>query len=162
MTLQDLGAIGELIGAIAVVATLVYLAMQLRLNAQMNRALIRQGLADALSQATATGIDDPSFSKILHKADLFLLEAETEPMNDEERSRFCRFLLHVFRVYENIYLQYQAGLYDESEWLRTRRGMLHFLTLPRAVDVVDDFWTRVQFAFDDRFVAEINALKADA
>ncbi|HVH18917.1 MAG TPA: hypothetical protein VNF72_11495 [Myxococcota bacterium] len=32
MTLQDLGSIGEIVGAIATVATLIYLAIQIRAN----------------------------------------------------------------------------------------------------------------------------------
>ncbi len=32
MTIQDLGAIGDLVGGVAVLVTLVYLAMQIRQN----------------------------------------------------------------------------------------------------------------------------------
>jgi hypothetical protein len=34
MTIQDLGSIGELVAAIATVATLVYLALQIRQNTE--------------------------------------------------------------------------------------------------------------------------------
>ena len=35
MTIQDLGSIGELIAAVATLATLVYLAVQIRQNSRM-------------------------------------------------------------------------------------------------------------------------------
>ncbi len=46
MTLSDLGNIGESVGVIAVVVTLIYLAVQIRQNSATARAHIRQSLAE--------------------------------------------------------------------------------------------------------------------
>jgi len=45
VTLGDLGNVGEFVGAIAVVITLTYLAVQIRQNSSTTRAHIRQSLA---------------------------------------------------------------------------------------------------------------------
>ena len=156
MSLQDLGALGELIGAVAVVATLIYLAIQLRLNAQMNRALIRQSLSDALRSVSAAGIEDESFSHLIYKVDLFSEGGDRGNLTDEELSRFYRFVFQIFRVYENIYLQYREGLYDEPEWNRIRRSINHFVGLP-TVDM-KALWERMKFAFDDAFVTQVNEI----
>ena len=42
MSILELGALGELVGAIAVVVTLIYLAIQLRQNTRIHASLIRQ------------------------------------------------------------------------------------------------------------------------
>jgi hypothetical protein len=42
MTLQDLGSIGEIVGALAVLVSLAYLALQIRQNTQALRASIQQ------------------------------------------------------------------------------------------------------------------------
>ncbi len=42
MTIQDWGAIGELIGGVAVIATLVYLSMQIRQNTKSTRPSCNQ------------------------------------------------------------------------------------------------------------------------
>ena len=52
LTIQDLGALGELLGSVAVLATLVYLALQTRQNAaaigaQLDAALIAADLITA-------------------------------------------------------------------------------------------------------------------
>jgi len=47
MTIQDLGAIGDLVGGVAVLATLVYLAMQIKQNTKVHASLIRQNFYDA-------------------------------------------------------------------------------------------------------------------
>jgi hypothetical protein len=41
VTIQDLGSIGELVGAVATVATLAYLAIQIRANTRMMRSQAR-------------------------------------------------------------------------------------------------------------------------
>jgi len=47
MTIQDLGAIGDLVGGVAVLVTLVYLAMQIKQNTKVHASLIRQNFYDA-------------------------------------------------------------------------------------------------------------------
>ena len=51
------GAIGEVGGAIAVVATLVYLAKQIRISAEATKAMVRQGVTDASVAYLALEID---------------------------------------------------------------------------------------------------------
>ena len=47
MTLQDLGSIGELVGAAATVATLIYLAVQIRANTGAMRSAAAQSVHEA-------------------------------------------------------------------------------------------------------------------
>ena len=54
MTIQDFGSIGELVAAIATVATLFYLAMQIRQGTRATRA--------ASNQARATALTSPFFA----------------------------------------------------------------------------------------------------
>ncbi len=58
MTIQDLGALGELLGAVAVLVTLVYLAFQTRQNtmaigAQLDAATTAMTQANLMSAATS-------------------------------------------------------------------------------------------------------------
>jgi hypothetical protein len=46
MNLQDLGGLGEIVGAIATVATLIYLAIQVRANTRSNEASSVQHMLD--------------------------------------------------------------------------------------------------------------------
>ncbi len=63
LTIQDLGALGELIGSVAVLATLVYLAMQTRPNtmaigAQLDAAAIAANQTNLLSAATSSELGE--------------------------------------------------------------------------------------------------------
>ena len=63
LTIQDLGALGELLGSIAVLVTLVYLAMQTRLNtaaigAQLDAARIDAILTLGLATVTSNELQE--------------------------------------------------------------------------------------------------------
>ena len=63
MTIQDLGALGELLGSVAVLATLIYLALQTRQNtaaigAQLDAAQINAVYVMTLTPATSTELLD--------------------------------------------------------------------------------------------------------
>ncbi len=61
LTIQDLGALGEFFGSIAVLATLIYLALQTRQNtmaisAQLDAATVAANQTNLLSAATSSGL----------------------------------------------------------------------------------------------------------
>ena len=63
LTIQDLGALGELLGSVAVLATLVYLALQTRQNtlaigAQLDAAAIAANQTNLLSVATSNELGE--------------------------------------------------------------------------------------------------------
>ncbi len=51
VTLEQLGNIGELVGGIAVVASLHYVGVQLRQNTKITKASVRQSIAARASKA---------------------------------------------------------------------------------------------------------------
>ena len=97
MTIMELGALGELLGAIAVIATLVYLAVQVKQNTRSIEAAQRLALAqtyqmrsDALQgmlvQAAATDIGE-LIAKVTEAGYPERLESIDE-LTPLERSRF--------------------------------------------------------------------------
>lgn len=50
MNWDAIGAVGELVGAVAVVVTLVYLALQIRHNTNQSRASSHHAISDSLNQ----------------------------------------------------------------------------------------------------------------
>ena len=83
LTIQDLGALGELLGSVAVLATLVYLALQTRQNtmaiaAQVDAARITSSLHLGLTVATSTELQEA------------LREDRTDPppINEMRRAQF--------------------------------------------------------------------------
>ncbi len=67
MTLQELGNLGELVGGIAVIVSLVYLAVQIRQNTQTVRASSYRGVIDGLNEAAALLARDPVLADVYQR-----------------------------------------------------------------------------------------------
>jgi hypothetical protein len=68
MTISELGSVGELVGSIAVLCTLVYLAVQVKHAKNATRATLLQHRADASRSLWMFESSNPSISKIVRSA----------------------------------------------------------------------------------------------
>jgi hypothetical protein len=64
MEWEAIGALGETVGALAVVVTLVYLSVQLRRNTQATRASTTQALTDSINSSNLVIASDPRLARI--------------------------------------------------------------------------------------------------
>ena len=121
MTLQDLGNIGEFIGAIAVVISLVYLAAQIRQN---TRALHSSSYSQAAEQLWLVNLaiaQDHDLARIV--AD----DSAGKPLSLEDTARLNAAGNLLFFGCENLFRQYERGLLDSDTWdnvvLNTMQGL---------------------------------------
>jgi hypothetical protein len=136
MTLMELGALGEFVGAIAVVVTLVYLAIQIRQNTQAmaeNRRLALaqtyQMRADALQEMLVRAAESEHIGPIITKlATLGYPEdiAALDEITATERGRFRLWQIAQQTHWDNMFYQYQQGYLDEEYYhdsfqMRVRR-----------------------------------------
>lgn len=156
MTLAELGALGELIGAVASVVLLVYIAIQIRhssrslqLNTRATEAASRQAFA-AQDQAYLHSSLDPSVLAIA----VSKLE-RGEELSALERSQLIARQHLNFRVFETAFSQYRKGVLDEREWGRYRR-IIEFLM--HGDDPARDMWAGLRDVFDPDFVAEVERI----
>ena len=123
MTVQDLGSIGELIAAIATVATLGYLAIQIRQNTASVRMASHRGVADQFQQTNLAVLQDPAVSEVVMRG-----LPDSSSLSDLERFRFELFLMAIFRTYEELYQLSQKGLIDEELWDCREQSMFYWLS----------------------------------
>ena len=112
MTLLELGALGEFLGSIAVLATLVYLSVQIRQNTKsMNEskklalAQTYQMRADALQMMLVHAADSEHIGPIITK-----LTGAGYP----ERGRFRQWKIAQQTHWDNMFFQYQQGFIDNE------------------------------------------------
>lgn len=110
VTLQDLGSLGEVIGAAATVATLVYLASQLRLNSESIRATAELEASRQLAQFVARVSGDSNMKRIY---DLVAHESELSP---EDERDYSWLLAECFHMSEGVYIQYVKGHLSSEIW----------------------------------------------
>ena len=107
MNWEALGAIGEIVGAVAVVVTLGYLAVQIRQNTLMMKATIRQDLCAAAQEGIHKWAEN---SEVMVKK---LGDGDLDPAESFRASQMVRAM---FRGYENYVYQLGLGLFEASEW----------------------------------------------
>ena len=160
MNLQMLSAIAQIISSIAVLLTLVYLAIQtnqLSKQTELNTAAIlsssRQEILNQELWILGKGIENPLFiigrEAVPHE---FLAEYN---LSIEDRSMLLTFYNAVFRIRENLWLQYTSGVLDEKTWNSYRTTFVRLLNLDTRMKT---YWSLIsQMAMDKGFVNEINS-----
>ena len=148
MTLQDLGSLGEFVAAIATLATLVYLAVQIRQNTRAVRAGSHQAVSDSFIAVNSWVARDPSLARI-YRVGMDNLDDLTE----DEQVQFSFMLLSVFRVYETAYYQNRVGTAEEQFFVSVERDIAFVL----ANAGVRQWWEETPFGISPEFRSYIEA-----
>jgi hypothetical protein len=148
MKLSDWAHVAEIVGAVAVIVTLAYLAVQIEQNTIAVEASTRQGrLAYGREQAELL-ITQPGLAQLVMKA-----EKNANDLSDEERLLFYEFTTWRMATWELTYQEYVDGLIDEETWLAWDGYYLLFVEgKPGYRKFYDD--TRPQW--DSRFMAHVD------
>jgi hypothetical protein len=111
LSIDERGNIGDFIGGIGVIVTLIYLAFQIRQNTIATRT-------DSY-QAAVTSASDWSREMSLNSeiADIILRGAqEYEALEPLERMRFNLAMSSFFRNIENLHAKFRSGAVDREVW----------------------------------------------
>ncbi len=143
MDIMELGAVGELIGGLAVIVTLAYLAVQIRQNTSALRANAAQGFADSINGAVllAAGGGEPTRAWRLASED-------PASLNDDERVCADFMCIAAFQAYDGALLQAKLGSLDED----TRDMIYRRIRAWFELDYYRDWWTRNQWEFSEPLV----------
>ena len=145
MNWEAIGAVGEVTGAIAVVITLVYLAIQIKSNATMTKAAIKEQRTAGFNAATYEWI---------RQADAFTKVFQGEELGPEESFRITLATQAVFREWEAWAYQRSIGLLDDSEWNPILENFRLVLSVPGPVE----HWKQTKDTFSENLVNLIDGL----
>lgn len=109
MNWEAIVAISQLVAAIGVILSLIFLAIQLRQNTKAVRSSSIHDLTYSLSATAQTVVENENIVQILLKA-----KAGPESLNEEERARLHYWLVMAFRRFEGVYFQRTLGLVDST------------------------------------------------
>ena len=137
MNWDAVGAVAELLGGAATVATLAYLAIQIRQASAATRAHIRQSMADGQIHYVNSRAIDPFLRRVTQKA------FSRQELDEDERYGLQMHLVAHLRLFENHFAQYALGTLDEEDWRTQRellRGLLRFGAYRQAYSFLGDVW----------------------
>jgi hypothetical protein len=104
VTIQELGSIGELIAAVATIATLGYLALQIRASVGSTRAEARRTMDVVGLDAVSRIAENPELAGLFMRG-----LGEPEALSPEEWFRFTLSLSVFFSMHETAWAETQGG-----------------------------------------------------
>jgi hypothetical protein len=112
MNWEALGAIGELAGALVVVLTLFYLAVQIKQNTLAVKTSSHHAITDSFNVINGLMASDPRLARIWRLGTL-----DMSALSEDEQISFSFMNVMVMRVYETLYYQHQAGTIEDQLYL---------------------------------------------
>ena len=124
-TLQDLGNLGEFLGALGVIVSLVYLARQMHQNTTSVRAASFNSMVQNSLRLLEHAFIDSEFARFLHKA-----ENDPSSLSPEEKVRWDSYMTAVYRHFGNLVYQHRVGALDQEMWESYERTLASHLRVP--------------------------------
>jgi hypothetical protein len=123
--LEALGNIGDFVGGIAVIITLIYLAVQIREHGRSTRLAAMQSTMVAAQDVLKLLAQDRELSRIFRVG----LTAPDE-LDEDELQRFRFFLFSMLRVHEDMFVQNKEGVIDDETWRARSEAFRTIFTMP--------------------------------
>ncbi len=111
MNWEAIGAVAEAVGAVGVILTLAYLAVQIRQNTKSLRATTSQSVMGDASRFLENLYESPELNTLWLTG-----HRDPDALSEADRERFHFFIMSWLRRFENIHHQWQSGLLEDDQW----------------------------------------------
>jgi hypothetical protein len=148
MPLSDLAALGSFVSGVAVLISLIYLAVQVRQAERNQRAIVQQARISRSSDQLFR-LADPPIAKAWLKG-----MGATQELTEEEYFQCVLVFTAMVRSVEDVYFQHDLGLLDASS-LENQLGPLRNVLRGRGGVAL---WKTVRDGYDVKFAMRIDSL----
>jgi len=152
MTLNDLYLVSQIVAAILVAPTLLYLAVQVRQNTKQMRANASFQWLDASGQMNALVAGDKSAASVFRRG-----WDDPQALDDDERTQFLVHIGHFMQIYSTMYELHEDGLLPDTQWHNCRKDIAAIINSAGGLWVWETFGRR---GLDPSFVTFVEKLKA--
>jgi hypothetical protein len=149
MNWEAIGAVANVLAAIGVVATLIYLSIQIRQNTKTVRSSSIQNLVQSFSTTAQAAVENEYVIPLLLKAN-----AGGDSLTEEERARLHFWFIMTFRRFEGVYFQRDLGIVDAEVIDGFERSHLAILASKSA----QEWWANSKEIFNSGFVSYLEDL----
>ena len=152
MTLDQLANIGEIIGSIAVIISIIYLAIQIRTNTEAERTSTYQAVVSDFGALNNTMASTPELSHLYVQA-----TENYHQLSADEKARISQIFFQCFHYFENMFYQNQKGYLDEEVWIGWKRLMLTYYSRPG----FQTWWEHRRDVYSESFALFLETEKLD-
>ena len=111
MSLETISSIAQIVAAIGVIASLFYLAAQIRQNTKSQRSIVVDSLTGSLIALLEPQAADPKLTRSLAAA-----VEDWDGAGEEDRLRAVATLFALFKLFENAWFQQRQGTLEREQW----------------------------------------------
>ena len=127
MNWEAVSAIGQIVGAVGVIISVIYLALQVRSNARQTRLASMRSMSDAFNQWFQSLAENAEFGDLYYRG-----MRDFESIEGADLPRFSGLMDHLFRIYEDMYYQNLEGHLDPRVWRGFEAPMRDIIAYPGA------------------------------
>jgi len=111
VSLETINSIAQIVAAIGVVASLFYLAVQIRQNTKSQRSVVVDSLTSSLIALLGQQASDPALTRAFATA-----VEDWHKATEEDRLRAIAVLFSIFKLFENAWFQQRQGALEREQW----------------------------------------------
>ena len=112
MSLEQAALMSQVIAAFAVLASLLFVGVQIRQNTRSQRMVASSSLATAIAAINVPAMESPALGEALSKA-----LPDWNSATREQRIVAHFFLFSFFKLSESVWYQRKANVFDEAQWV---------------------------------------------
>ena len=143
MNWEAIGAIGEIIGASAVVISILYLSVQIRQNSRVSKAVAIQSWATAAALEKSVIFSDPDLAALILRASIADGDSDLT-----DKLRVQTYFIQLFNTFELLFFQRENGTVDNKFFEGKATAYLDMMSATG----IRSFWEDTRLThFDERF-----------
>jgi len=151
MTLETTAQIASIIASVAVVLTLIFIALQMRQTLQLTKMSAAQTATILLSQNYGRVVEHADL------ADLLTRNSNGEELEGGDFLRLTNFVAVQFRYFEMLHAHMRTGLFDTDLWSGVQERLHGVLDHPR----MRTWWDQNRASYAPSFVALVDQVYAE-
>ena len=149
MTLDNLAALAEVIGAIAVVVSLVYVGYQVKQNTIAIRTQVHETIVGHVLEAEGSLLHNADLAQIVVKAD-----SDPKSLTPDEKLRADTYFTHEYVNWESAFLHHKNGFVEDDMWRRWDLSSRPDKDSPGQYK----YWTEHRNWYDDEFARHVDTV----
>ena len=152
LSIEDLGNLGELIGSIALLISLIYVGIEIRKNTDTARTSTYQSIVSDFGSLNQTIISTPGMSALVVKA-----QEDFDSLSEDEKAQISQLFFFLYHSFENMYYQARKGYLEDDVWLGWKRLILTYHQRPGH----RSWWNLRRHVFSESFANFLETEKLD-
>ena len=148
MNLEELVLWADLVQAVAVVATLLFVGFQVRYSTRIARMTAAQTSAQMLAENLGRVTESPELAALITGS-----RDQQRSLNAADQMRISNFLTAAFRNFEVLHAHRRYNIYEEELWQGSAARLRMMISMPR----IREWWAENQPLYAASFRTHVNS-----